>query len=342
MIDTLKTLCCLSGVSGTEDEVRDYILERAMLHADAIRTDSMGNLLVYKRGKFQREPAPMICAHMDEVGLIVTYITEDGYLRFDAIGSIDRRVLIGKKVYVGANRVSGVIGIRAYHLVDKEEEKKVPKLDALYIDIGADSRDAAIQLVRLGDTAVFDDNVLEFGEGLLKAKALDSRVGCAVMLQLLEKPLPCDTWFAFTVQEHVGLRGAEVAARQLSPETVLILDGIVAADLPGISEANRICELGKGAVLPIMDKGTIYTPALVGKLAEFAEWDNIVFQRKSKVAGRTEAAAVQKSGVGARTVLIGCPIRYMHTPTSVINCSDFEEVLKLAYFALGALAEETI
>ena len=91
-----------------------------------------------------------------------------------------------------------------------------------------------------------------------------------------------------------------------------------------------------------MDKGTIYTPALVGKLAEFAEWDNIVFQRKSKVAGRTEAAAVQKSGVGARTVLIGCPIRYMHTPTSVINCSDFEEVLKLAYFALGALAEETI
>lgn len=342
MLDTLKTLCCLSGVSGNEDEVRDYILERAMPFADAISTDAMGNLLVYKKGAVQREKTPMLCAHMDEVGLIVTYITEEGYLRFDTIGSIDRRVLIGKKVYVGANRVRGVIGIRAYHLVDKEEEQKFPKLETLYIDIGADSREAANQLVKLGDTAVFDDNVLEFGEGLLKAKALDSRIGCAVLLRLLETELPCDTWFAFTVQEHVGLRGAEIAARQLIPATALVFDGIPAADLPGISETNRICALGKGPVLPFMDKGTIYTPALVGKVTDLAERSGVVWQGKSKVTGRTEAAAIQKSGIGVRTALIGCPVRYMNTPTSVGNCSDFETVFELARLALAALAEEIV
>ena len=342
MIDTLKTLCCLSGVSGTEDEVRNYILEHAMPYADAIRTDAMGNLLVHKKGEKQRSGDLMLCAHMDEVGLIVTHITEDGYLHFDTIGEIDRRVIIGKRVYIGDNRVSGVVGIKAYHLVSKEEEQKVPKLDELYIDIGVDSREAAQKLIMLGDTAVFDDNVLEFGEGFLKAKALDSRMGCAVLLKLLEEPLPCDTWFIFTVQEHVGLRGAKIAACQLEPETALIFDGIIAADLPSVSGMHRICALGKGPVLPFMDKGTIYTPSLTGKLTELAEKNGIIWQGKDRVFGRTEATVVQQTGSGVRTALIGCGVRYLHTPSSVGKLSDFEAVLKLARLALTALAEETI
>lgn len=342
MVDTLKTLCCLSGVSGTEDEVRDYILERAMPYADAIRTDAMGNLLVHKKGEKQYAGVLMLCAHMDEVGLIITHITEDGYLRFDTVGDIDRRVIIGKKVYVGADRVSGVIGIKAYHLVSKEEEQKVPKVDELYIDIGADSRASAQKMVSLGDTAVFDDNVLEFGEGFLKAKGLDSRLGCAVLLKLLEESLPCDVWFVFTVQEQVGLRGAKVAAAQLEPKTALIFDGVVAADLPGVSGTNRVCALGKGPVLPFMDKGTIYTPAFTGTLITLAEQNGIAWQEQSKMFGRTEAAAIQQAGGGVRTAMIGCGIRYMHTPASVGSLSDFEVVLKLARLALVALAEETI
>lgn len=329
-------------MSGTEDEVRDYILERAMPHADEIHTDAMGNLLVYKKGKVQQKSAPMFCAHMDEVGLIVTYITEDGYLRFDTIGSIDRRVIIGKKVYIGSNRVSGVIGIKAYHMVSKEEEQRIPKVAELYIDIGTDSREAAQRLVNLGDTVAFDDNALEFGDGLLKAKALDSRVGCAVLLHLLQEPLPCDTWFAFTVQKHVGLRGAEIAARQMMPKAAVVFDGVVAADLPGINETNRICTLGKGVVLPFMDRGTIYTPAMTGNLKALAEDNKIIWQGKSKVSDRTEAAAIQRSGIGVRTTLIGYGVRYIHTPTSVGKCSDFEEVLKLARLVLAALAEEIL
>ena len=215
MLETLKTLCYLSGPSGYEDEVRDYILERVMPHADEVMTDSMGNLIVTKKGRVAPTKKIMLCAHMDEVGIIITGIDDDGYLRFDFLGGVDRRVVIGKRVYIGKNRIPGVIGIKAYHLVDKEEEKSVPKREEMYVDIGAASKDEAEGLVPLGDYGVFDDSVYEFGEGFIKAKALDDRVGCAYMIKLLESELPCDCTFAFTVQEEIGTRGAKVVANRI-------------------------------------------------------------------------------------------------------------------------------
>lgn len=187
MLDTIKTLCALSGVSGAEDEVRDYILERAMRFADEIQTDAMGNLLVFKKGAVQTAQRIMLCAHMDEVGMIVTGYGDDGYLKFDFVGGVDRRVILGKRVYVGKARIPGVIGVKAYHLVKRGEEKSVPKTDELYIDIGAKTTDEAKKLVELGERCVFDDSVLEFGNGYLKAKAIDDRFGCAAMLKLLEE-----------------------------------------------------------------------------------------------------------------------------------------------------------
>jgi endoglucanase len=206
--DTVKTLCSLSGVSSFEDEVRSYLIKRAEPHASQLRVDAMGSLLIWKNGARRTGNKLMLCAHMDEVGLMVRKITDDGYLKFDTVGGIDRRVLLGKQVYVGFHRVPGVIGLKAYHLVSAEEEKKIPKLDEFYIDIGAADREHAESLVAVGDFAVFEGESLEFGEGMLKAKALDDRVGCAVMLKLLEEDLPMDCVFAFTVQEEVGtLRG---------------------------------------------------------------------------------------------------------------------------------------
>ena len=140
MLDTVKTLCYLSGVSGYEDEVREYILERAMPYASSVETDPLGNLIIYKKGAVSTGRKLMLCAHMDEVGLVVTHIDDDGYLRFGFAGGIVRPVIIGKSVYVGDGRVPGVIGIKAYHLVTDEEEKKVPKAEEMYIDIGARSR----------------------------------------------------------------------------------------------------------------------------------------------------------------------------------------------------------
>ena len=211
MLDTLETLCCLSGVTGREDEIRDYILERVLPFADEILTDPMGNLMVFKKG--ERTPAKkiLLAAHMDEVGLIVTDITEKGFLRFACAGGIDRRVLPAKRVFVGEARIPGVIGGKAMHVTDAEERKSLPEIEDMYIDIGAKDRGEAAACVSPGDVVCFDDTVIRFGDGYLKAKAIDDRVGCATMLQLIESRLPCDCWFAFTVQEEVGARGAMTA-----------------------------------------------------------------------------------------------------------------------------------
>lgn len=330
MLDTLKTLCYLSGVSGFEDEVRDYILERAMPHADSITTDSMGNLIIFKKGAREAPRKLMVCAHMDEVGLIVTGINDEGYLRFAPVGGIDRRVLIGKKVFVGNDRIPGIIGIKPIHMVKGDESKNVPKLDELYIDIGAADKDSAEKCVALGDYCCFDDTVVEFGSGYLKAKAIDDRVGCAAMLKLIESELPCDIWFVFTVQEELGTRGAIVASRSVQPDVALVLEGTTATDLPGIDEAKRMCTAGEGLVIPFIDGGTIYDRKMYAVLSSLAEENGIKWQTKHRVAGGTDGAAVQRSCSGVHTAALSCAVRNIHSPVSVVKSSECEDMLALA------------
>jgi len=339
MLDTVKTLCYLSGVSGAETEVRDYILEYVIDHADKVETDSMGNLLVFKSGRVTPERTLLLCAHMDEVGLIVTGVSDDGYLRFDSVGGIDRRVLIGKRVFIGKERVPGVIGIKAYHLVSKEEEKSVPKVSDMYIDIGAKDKKEADAQIQLGDRGVFEDNILEFGEGYLKAKALDDRLGCAVMLELIQEELPCDTWFAFTVQEEVGTRGAFGAAFKLKPDIALVIEGTTAADLPGVEGGKHICRLGDGVVIPFMDSGTIYDTELRNRLISLADKNEIKWQTKERIAGGTDASAIQRSRAGVKTAAIAAGLRNIHTPVSVANISDLDGVLKLARLFIESVSE---
>lgn len=339
MLDTMETLCCLDGVSGREDEVREYILERVMPFADEIRTDAMGNLMVFKKGAAKPKQRVMLAAHMDEVGLIITEITDDGYLRFDAVGGIDRRVLIGKRVFVGPVRTLGVIGSKAIHLTTAEQRKTLPKLTDMYIDIGAKDKAEAETLVQLGDTAAFDDSVIRFGDGFIKAKAIDDRVGCASMLELIESQLPCDCWFAFTVQEEVGCRGAAVAVRSIQPDVALILEGTTAADIHGVSGADRVCQLGKGVVIPYMDKGTIYDRELYGTLCRLADENGISWQTKSKVAGGTDASAIQRSGAGVRVAAVSVAVRNIHSPASVVKAEECEAQLKLARLFLKEFAE---
>jgi len=282
MLDTLKTLCGLTGVSGWEDEVRDYILERALPHADEVITDPMGNLFVLKKGAVSPEKPVMVCAHMDEVGVIITGFGDDGYLRFDFVGGVDRRVVIGKRVYIGPDRIPGVIGLKAIHMVSPEERKSVPKVDALYIDIGAESTDEAKEKVQLGWRGVFDNRVECFGNGFIKAKALDDRAGCAAMLKLLEQDLPVDTWFVFTVQEEVGCRGAVTAANRLNPGWAIVLEGTTAADFPGVESGKEICRLGDGIVIPFMDNGTVYNRRVYDLVTSLAE--------KTALPGRPSSA----------------------------------------------------
>lgn len=339
MLDTLKTLCYLSGASGSEDEVRDYILERVLPYSDGIVTDNMGNLIVNKKGKKSCGRKILICAHMDEVGIIITDIDDVGYLRFDFLGGVDRRVVIGKQVYIGKDRVRGVIGIKAYHHVSKDEEKSVPKRDELYIDIGATSKEQAKELVALADAGVFEDSVLEFGEGFLKAKAIDDRVGCAAMIKLIESELPCDCTFAFTVQEEIGTRGAKIVSARVNPDVAIVLEGTTAADLPEVPEGKRICSLGDGLVIPFMDKGTVYSRSLYKTVTELADKNSIRWQTKTMIAGGTDASAVQRSGNGVDTIAISAPMRNIHSPACVAKISDFEQMPRLAVLLLEALSE---
>jgi len=340
MLDTLETLCALSGVSGQENEVRDYILERVMPHADEIRTDAMGNLMVFKKGATAPEKRVMLAAHMDEGGLIVTSITEDGFLKFDACGGIDRRILPGKSVYVGPGRLFGVIGSKPIHLTDADERKKLPKITDLYIDIGAKDKAAAEALVELGDVCAFEDNVVRFGDGFIKAKALDDRCGCACMIALLEEELPCDCWFAFTVQEEVGCRGASIAGRSIAPDAALILETTTAADLAGVEGADRICRLGGGVVIPFMDRGTIYNRDLYRTLTRLADENGIKWQTKTRVAGGTDASVIQRGGFGAAVAAASVPVRNIHSPASVAKVSECEDQLKLARAFLRHFAEK--
>ena len=339
MINTLKTLCALSGVSSFEDEVRDYIRQRVTPYATDLRVDAMGNLIVLKKGARATGNKLMLCAHMDEVGLIIKSITEDGYLKFGCVGGIDRRVLLGKQVALGEQKVTGVIGLKAIHMTTAEERKKVPKLEEYYIDIGVKSREEAEKLVGIGDCGVFVSDVVEFGDGMLKAKAIDDRVGCAVLVKLLEEDLPMDCTFVFTVQEEVGTRGAFGSAFSVTPEIALVLEGTTAADNPALDESLQVCWPGKGPVLSWMDGGSIYDRGLFELLRDLADRNGLPWQMKHYLAGGTDASAIQRTKSGVRVAGISAAVRYLHAPSREANISDMEHMLTLARLFVGAVAE---
>lgn len=340
LINTIKELCDLDGVSSFEDSVRAYLKEKTAPYADEMRIDPMGNLIIFKKGKKNTGNRLLLAAHMDEVGLIVKGITEDGYLKFACVGGIDRRVLIGKKVRLGKKRIPGVIGLKAYHLVSEEEEKKVPKVEDLYIDIGARRREDAEKLICLGEFAAFDSDVVEFGNGFLKAKALDDRVGCAVMLELLKEDLPLDCTFAFTVQEEVGCRGAFGAAFSVKPEIALVLETTTAADLAGMEPHKQVCAPGNGPVIPFMDGGSVADRRLFELLRDLAEKNNIPWQTKHYISGGNDASSIQRSREGVRTVVMSAAVRYLHAPSSVACMRDFDDILKLARLFVAAIARQ--
>jgi len=326
MLDTLKSLCALSGVSGNEDEVRDYIISRAGKCAVEVSTDVMGNVIIFKKGARTPEKKLILCAHMDEVGVIVTGITDDGYLKFAMAGSVDSRVIAGKTVTIGRQRVFGIIGCKAIHLVKAKDREKALELEDLYIDVGAKSREEAEKLVSLGDTGAFDEDIREFGDGFIKAKAIDDRFGCCVLIELIKSELPVDCQFIFSVQEEVGLRGAYTAAFRTAPDIALIIEGTTAADIPSVTENKKVCRVGKGAVIPFMDKGTIYDRELYALVTGLADKNLIPWQTKNVVAGATDGAAFQRSRAGVKTVAIAAPVRNLHSQSCVAKITDLEAV----------------
>ena len=324
----LKELCLLNGASGDESAVREYIIEKIKPYCE-YETDALGSVIAFKKGR--KTPNKKVCfnAHMDEVGFIITDITDEGYLRFSAVGGIDQRVCLDKVVRI--NGIKGVIGDKALHLLDEDEEKKAPSLDKLLIDIGASSKKEAEEYVNPGDFAYFESEYYEFGSGFIKAKALDDRIGCMLLIKLIQSELEYDTWFCFNTQEEIGLRGAQCTSYQVQSDISVILEATTASDLDGVSGGDRVCIAGGGPVVSFMDRRTIYDRELYRKITALAKENNIPCQTKTKVAGGNDAGAIQVSGKGCRVCAVSLPCRYIHSASSVVKKEDIENTEKLLF-----------
>ncbi len=229
--ELLRELCRARGVSGREDEVRQILLREASPHGTC-RIDRLGNLIVEKKGAARPKETLMLSAHMDEVGLIVTRVTAEGYLHFETVGGIDGKILPGIQVYIGPKAVPGVIGAKAVHLMTESEKETPLKPDQMFIDIGAETREEAERAVCCGDEVSFGSAFCRRG-GVISGRALDDRAGCALLIELLRRPLPYDMTFAFLVQEEVGLRGARAAAFGVAPQSAIVVEATTAADVAG-------------------------------------------------------------------------------------------------------------
>ena len=327
-IPLLKKLCTANGISGDESAVRELIIEEIKDYA-AYETDPLGNLLVHKKGRKPAKNRLMLSAHMDEVGMMVTDITAGGFLKFDEVGGIDRRVLIGKQVTVGKNRVPGVIGIKPIHLCKGDEHKTIPEYSDMYIDIGADCAEQAHTVVSVGDSVQYVSEFIET-EMHLNAKAIDDRFGCYVMTELIKSDLAYDADFAFVVQEEVGLRGSKTAAYTLNPDFALVLETTTSAEIPEIDAQKQVCTLGDGAVISVMDRRTIYDKELVRCAMDTAQTCGVKAQYKRTVAGGNDAGAIHQSRGGVRTLAISLACRYLHAPSTVASKADCESMLTLA------------
>ena len=328
LIKYLEELCLLDGISGDESAVSDYIVSKIEGKCEYI-IDPLGSVIATCKGRKPAKRKLMLNAHMDEVGLIVTYICSDGCLKFASVGGVDTRVLYGKRVFVGRERVPGVIAGTALHCLSDEELEKAPKESELCIDIGCKDKAEAEKLVMQGDSVIFDSDFLRFGEGRIRSKAIDDRAGCAIMLKMIEETPEYDTTFCFVVQEEVGLRGSTAAAYTAAPDYAIVLESTTAADIPSSKAEKRVCEVGKGPVVSYMDRHTVYNRELYKLAFDTAAANGIPCQTKSVVAGGNDAGAIHVSRGGVRTAAISLPCRYLHSPSCVIAESDLDSAYEL-------------
>lgn len=330
----LKDLCLLNGTSGMEEAVRNYIIEKIKDKCE-YSVDALGSVIAFKKGRKAPDKKVLVAAHTDEVGFIITDITDDGYLRFAPVGGIDAAVVLGRRVDI--NGIKGVVGAKAVHLLSDDEKKNEPAFDKLAIDIGAADKAEAEKAVSLGDCAYFASDYCEFGDGFIKSKALDDRIGCMLMIELINSDLEYDTYFCFNVQEEVGLRGSGCSAYAVKPDVAVILESTTAADIDGVTGGDKCCVLGKGPVVSFMDGRTIYDKQIFDLAFEVAKENNIKIQTKTKIAGGNDAGAIQKSGAGCRVAAVSLPCRYIHSGSSVVKIGDIEETRRFLPLFLSKL-----
>lgn len=318
----LQQLTETFGPSGYEDKVRALVRAEVEPYADEIRTDALGNLIVRKKPSRQTKDTKriMIAAHMDEIGLIVSHVDEKGFVHFSPIGGVFGRYMLGGRVRF-LNGVHGVIG---YDRIEKVNE--LPPLDHIFIDVGATSKKDCP--VKVGDVAAFDRPFIEMGSRWV-AKAMDDRVGVLIAIETLRalKSTPHDIYFVFTTQEEVGGRGASTSAYGIDPDLGIAIDVTPAGDTPNALKMEMA--LGKGPCIKIKDHQMIADPRVVAWMRRTAETARIPYQREVLLVGTTDARAIQISRAGVPSGCLSIPVRYVHSPSEMVDSQDVQNSVKL-------------
>jgi endoglucanase len=331
----LERLCNIPGIPGFEDEVRAAIEEIVKPFADSVRVDTLGNLLVSRRGRTDFKL--MLDAHMDEIGFMVQHIDEFGFIRFTGIGGWDARLLPSHALTIitrdGA-RIEGVIGALPPHLTRPSEREKVIPIEEMFVDIGATTRAEVAALgVRMGDQVVMHYPFRRIGGDTVMGKALDDRAGCAVLIRTLEALQNSDVdatiIAAFVISEERGLIGARTAAFQIEPDMAIALEGTVAADTPGVPEWRRPTSQGRGPAITVADGNFIVPPKMVRALEDIAVREGIPYQIKLPPYGGTDAGAIHQSRGGVVSGVLSVPCRYIHSPFSTCRLGDFDGTWRL-------------
>lgn len=335
----LEKFCNVIAISGDEGEVRKIVLEEIKSYADEVKVDALGNVLATKLGRGRKRMRVMLDAHMDEVGFMIVADEGDGIYRFETVGGIDVRHLVGKQVFVGKERTPGVIGGKPVHLMDGGERTRKVPLDGLRIDLGPSGK------AKIGDRAGFATKFRRVGPSIL-SKSIDNRIGVATVIELLKHaPSNIDLCAAFTVQEEIGLRGAKVAAQYLNPDLAIAIDSTPANDLPvfdGSENMTYNTKLGLGPAIYIADGSTLHDPRLVRFLQVTAKSQKIPYQLRQPGGGGTDSGAIQRALAGIPTVSISVPHRYTHSPVSIARVDDWKNTLYLLHAALKRMSPQLI
>ena len=334
MDNLLKELLLAPGISGYEESIAQIMKRELEKTCDSVRIDNFGNVIA-KKGKGSKKI--MIAAHMDEIGLAVKYINNEGFIYFIKVGGIADMVLPGQRVVIKSNKgdICGIIGTKPPHLQSPEEKNKVMTHDNMFIDIGCSSKQEVLEKVEIGDQIIFEPNAGVLNKDVYYGKAIDNRAGCYAMIKVMEKlsSLDAEVYAVATAQEEVGLKGARTSSFAINPDFALILDTAVAGDVPGIEDKVSSLRLGEGIAITIIEasgRGTIVNNKVRKLMIDTAKENNIKHQVDVIDGGMTDGAVVYMNREGILTGILSIPTRYLHASSSVFNIKDLESAVELS------------
>lgn len=331
-----RELSELIGVSGRESKIVEYIQEKIRNFVDEMYIDPLGSLIAIQKGTEEKNRI-MFDAHIDEIGLMINHIEENGFLRFCLIGGWDTRILLGASVKIVSETgeiLPGIIGSTPPHLLSEKERNTLVEVDQMFIDVGLNSKKEIEEKgIQLGSVGTLYNPFVEFPGDLIRGKAFDDRTGVNILIQIIKKfsaiKISDTLLFSFTSQEEIGGRGAATAAYSLNPTMAIAIENTTAGDVPGIKASQCPAYIGKGPAISVADRSLIANQGINDRLKQNAEFENIPYQIKKPIFGGTNAGRIHQTRGGIPSSVVSVPCRYIHSSTSLLSLTDIHNTIRL-------------